>query len=273
MSIISRITVQKRNQSRYNIFLKKDNQSKETYGFSVDEDLLVSHRLYKGVELDELMIKNLQKQDDIHKSYQMALRFLSYRMRTKQEIYEYLIKKEVEPEHLAPVLDKLKTEGFIDDQAFGDSYIRTKMKTSNKGPLLLKNELIQKGVTENVAQQSLSEYPWELQLENAKKWAEKKIKTSNKRSFKMELNRVKAGLIRKGFSNDIIQEVMEDISGEQDAVVEWEALVFQGEKLWRKYAKKHDGFMLKNKVKEGLYRKGFSFEGIQRFIDEYKIEE
>lgn len=73
--------------------MKKDNQSKETYGFSVDEDLLVSHRLYKGIELDELMIKNLQKQDDIHKSYQMALRFLSYRMRTKQEIYEYLIKK------------------------------------------------------------------------------------------------------------------------------------------------------------------------------------
>ncbi|HEY4601745.1 MAG TPA: recombination regulator RecX [Cerasibacillus sp.] len=265
---ISRISVQKNNTSRYNIFLTDG--KKETYGFSVDEDILVSHRLHKGQELDETTVASLKKQDNLSKSYQLAIHYLSYRMRTTKEIEDYLNKKEVNFEHIAPVINRLKQEGLLNDLMFAESYVRTKMKTSTKGPLLLKKELIQKGITEAEAEEALKEYPKEIQTNHAFKWAQKSFARSGKRSYKMELNRIKAGLMRKGFPQHIINEAMMLLSEEQDKESEWDALVYQGEKLWKKHERKFSGYELKNKVKEGLYRKGFSFDMIQQFVDTYE---
>lgn len=56
---------------------------------------------------------------------------------------------------------------------------------------------------------------------------------------------------------------------EEDTNHEWEALKFQGEKLYQKHVKKYEGFQLKQKVMEGLYRKGFHFDMIQQFVEKY----
>lgn len=264
---ISRISVQKKNASRYNIFLTDG--ERERYGFSVDEDVLVSHRLHKGKQLTDATIALLKEQDDVSKSYHLAIRYLSYRMRTKKEIEDYLKKKEVNPEHIDLVMEQLKQERLIDDLKFAESYIRTKVKTSMKGPLLLKQELIQKGVSEADVMTAMKEYPKEQQIEQAMKWAQKTFARTGKRSYRMELNRIKAGLMQKGFSKDIISEATRYLSEELDEKNEWSALVYQGEKLWKKQERKYDGYELKNKVKAGLYRKGFSFDMIEQFVDNY----
>lgn len=62
MPFITKISTQKKNTERFNIFLD------EKYAFSVDADVLVRFDLKKGKELDELDILEIQYGDDVQKS-------------------------------------------------------------------------------------------------------------------------------------------------------------------------------------------------------------
>ena len=88
MSKVTRISVQKKNKNRYNIFLQEEGE--ERYAFSVEEETLIEAGLRKGQILDRDMIKSLERKDLLHKSYNRAINYLSYRMRSIKEIADYL---------------------------------------------------------------------------------------------------------------------------------------------------------------------------------------
>lgn len=57
-------------------------------------------------------------------------------------------------------------------------------------------------------------------------------------------------------------------NADKDIDDEWQALIYQAEKLLRTYTRKYTGYELKQKLKQALYRKGFAFSEISRYIDE-----
>jgi regulatory protein len=73
--------------------------------------------------------------------------------------------------------------------------------------------------------------------------------------------------MRKGFSYDVISIVKEELMYENNEDEEWNSLVLQAEKLKRKYAKGAQA-QYKMKMKQALYRKGFSIEIIDRYLNE-----
>src|SRR5690625_3992450 len=125
---ISRITKQKR-ANRYNIFITKNN--KESFGFGVDEDILVQHHLHKGMQLSDELIETLKKLDHLNKYYHQAINYLSYRMRSRFEIEQYLRRKEVESPHLAEIISRLDNEGLIDDREFALDRKSTRLNSSH----------------------------------------------------------------------------------------------------------------------------------------------
>jgi regulatory protein len=267
---ITRITTQVKHKNRFNIFL--NTAGGEEYGFSVDEAILIEYRLRKGLELDDSMIATLVQKDTLHKSYTQAINFLSYRMRTKKEIIDYLVKKEVDREHIDQIIMKLTNENLIDDEQFANMFVQTRINTSSKGPKLIKKELVDKGVSQVIAESALENYPIEIQYEKIKKLIGKKINSSKKESYKKQVQKLQTTLLQKGFAGGAIKEAFADVYDEKDTDGEWDALVYQGEKLLRKHEAKHEGFELRKKVTEGLYRKGFSFEMINKFLTD-KITE
>lgn len=266
MNKISRITTQKKNKQRYNIFLTqgKDDQ----YGFSVDEAILIENRLHKGMELSQDLIDELQQNDTFHKSYSLALNYLSFRMRTKKEMYDYLKDKEVDDHDIPDIMDKLINEGLLDDRQFTDAFVNTRISTSSKGPQLVKRELIQKGVSTQIAEEAMEKYTYEIQYEKAIKWIEKRLRTTKRDSFRKQHQKMRANLMQKGFSTNIINDVLAEVQNNQDADEEKEALIFHAEKLLRRHERKYTGYTLQQKIKEGLYRQGFSFDKINEYINE-----
>ncbi|MFC0521996.1 recombination regulator RecX [Pontibacillus salicampi] len=267
MAKLTRITTQKRNKNRYNVFL--DRGDGEAYAFSVDEELLIQYMLHKGMELDEETIKTLVEKDDFHKAYSLAVNYLSYRMRSDKEMRTYLSDKEVDEEKIEYVVGRLKEEGYLNDEEFAKALVRTRVLTSSKGPMLVKKELYEKGITENGILDALEHYTFEDQIEKTTKFVQKRLKQDGKKSFKEQIQKMKQTLMQKGYTNDAIQEAISSIADEKDEDAEWEAVVVQGEKALRKYASKAEGYELRHKVKGALYRKGFPFEYIDRFIEEY----
>ncbi|GAA0450587.1 recombination regulator RecX [Alkalibacillus silvisoli] len=268
---ICKISKQKKNQQRYNIFI--DNQGKEEFAFGIHEDLLIRFELRKGLELTDDQFTNIQKQDAMYRYYTLTLNYLSYRMRAESEIIEYLLKKEATEQEIAYVIERLQGEKLIDDGAFAEAYVRTKMNTSSNGPNKIKQELYQKKLSEEEIENGLAHYTKEQEVDKLVKLIEKKLNSSRKKSFQDQLNSLKQSLLQKGFTHDAIEIAFQSIDTGVDEEEEMNALRYQGEKAWRKYERKHQGIKLQQKVKAALYQKRFSGELIQQFIDEKSMEE
>lgn len=233
----------------------------------MDEDVLIKHELRKGMELEESMITKLKIVDTIQQAYSKAIHYLGYRMRTEKEMWDYLTKLEVDREHISKIINRLLDQQLLDDTEFANMFVRTRIRTTNKGPTLVKKELEEKGVSSSIANEVVKKYTYEIQYEKALKVAEKRMNRSNKNSFRKQSQQLQAYLMRNGFSQDVVRDVMVQIEGNIDSDEEWEAISHQGERLIRKHEKKLKGYELLNKLKQDLYRQGFSREMIEQFLD------
>lgn len=268
MGIVTKIQVQKNNKSRFNIYM--DNGSGEEYAFAVSEDTLIKFHLSKGKELDELQIEEILYGDQIHKATLAAMNFLSYRMRTRKEIEDFLAEKEIESFVRAEVIKKLEEQLLINDEEFARAYVRTQMNTTLKGPEVISRELREKGVSPTIIEEALVEFSFSTQLEHVVKLIEKYSGKYRKDSYKIMLQKLDMTLKRKGYPTTVIQEAFKNVEIEQDTSEEWESLQKAAEKYERKYVKLPP-YEYKMKMKGALYRKGFPMELIDRYVEE--IEE
>ncbi|WP_416829036.1 recombination regulator RecX [Ectobacillus polymachus] len=267
MAVITKMQVQKASKERYNIYIDKGYG--EEYGFSVDESTLAKHGLRKGMEIDELELADILYDEEVRQCYLKAIVFLSYQMRTKQEIEEHLSKKDYGVAVIQEAIHKLIQAGYVNDQEYAIAYVRTQYNVGSKGPIIIRRELMGKGIPQDVVISSLHEYTEDKQITNAIQLCEKKRKTlKNLSAFQLK-KKLEEMLMRKGYPSSIIAIAMEE-QEDQDADEEWTAALKQGSKLHDKYKKDRDTY--KMKMKQSLYRKGFQLETIERVIQELSEE-
>lgn len=267
---IARITTQKRKKNRYNIFT--DDGNGEEYGFSVDEDILIKYHLRKGMELEDAMIIELKKLDTIEKSYSKAIHYLGYRMRTEKEMRDYLKKQEVDHEHISIIINRLFDRDLLNDVEFANMFVRTRINTTSKGPTLVRQELTVKGVSSHIASEAIVAYTYEVQYEKALQTAKKRMNRTNRNSLRKQIQQLQAYLMRNGFSGDVIRDVVAEVQETMDTDSERDAVLHQGERLFRRHERKLQGRELLNKLKQGLYQQGFNKAAIEQFIDEKEQE-
>ena len=103
--------------------------------------------------------------------------------------------------------------------------------------------------------------------------AEKVARRSENISPRQAQQKMQQTLLRKGFSYELIRDVIENVDVEREED-EWEAIIErEGEKAWRRLSRKHDGYQLRQRVKQTLYQKGIPFDRIDQFIEEKENEE
>jgi regulatory protein len=261
MQKITKISVQQKNKERFNIFLD------EEYAFAVYESTLLKYQLVKGKELDELDIEEILYSDQINKAYLSAVHYLSFRMRTEKEIEVYLKEKEIEPFVIKEIIVKLKEQSYLNDAEFAVAYVRTQVQTTLKGRQVISQELVEKGVAKNTIEDALMEYSEEEELEHAIKLVHKYSPKYKNDAFKIMIQKVEQALMRKGYSFSVIKVAIEEADLEEDVSEEWDAIAKQAEKYHRKYAKL-EGYDYKMKMKGALYRKGFTMDLIDRWLEE-----
>jgi len=262
---ISKITTQKKNKQRYNIFI--DYGSHEEYAFSVDEEVLITFELRKGLALTDELLQQIEAEDNIQKAYNKVINYLSYRMRTEQEIRTYLKKEEITEGQIHRIVNRLKDSDLIDDLEFAKMFVRTRMNTSVKGPGLIQKELHAKGISDQNAIMALEQFPPEGQKEKALKIAKKRLNRRSKHSFQKQLDQVRAALIRNGYSADIVSKAIKEVADYRNSDEEWEAIVHHGERFERRFSGKYSDYEARQKIKEGLYRQGFHISLINEYLE------
>ncbi|AZB41889.1 recombination regulator RecX [Bacillus sp. FJAT-42376] len=263
MAFVTKITSQQKNAERYNIYL--DYGKGEEFGFGVDEHTLIKFGLAKGKELSDLDIAEITTGDQIRKAYNSALDYLSYRMRSTKEIKQQLEKKEFQPETIQEVLHQLDESGLTNDQQFADAYTRTQWQ-AGKGPDVIKQELFQKGIAQTQIEQALSLYGHEDQLDAAMVHAEKFLRKNHAISTIQVKQKLEQLLVRKGYSFNLVSEVLRSVDYGNNQNEEREALAKQAAKVSSKYNNGQD-YANRQKMKQYLYRKGFPIELIDEYLE------
>lgn len=261
MPVITKITRQKRHQDRYNIYLD------EEYAFSVDESVLIQHQLTKGKVVADFEMDDMVYEDEVRKAFSAALNYLSFRMRSEQEVKKKLLDSGYGESVALEAIKKLHDYNYLNDEAFSKALLSTEKNSSKKGPNAIRQSLKQKGIDEDTRQQVLDTYTEEDQLEVAMALAEKTLRSAQKLTPSQQKKKIQDLLARKGYPFHIGKTV---ISRLEDELVtdEWDAkLQDQGEKAWRKVSAKYNGRERRQKVKQQLYGKGFPLEIIDQFID------
>lgn len=257
---ITAIQAQKR-KGRYNIFIDGH------YRFPVSEEILIQFRLHKNQEITDDQIKVITNADSISKAYNKALDYLSYQLRTEKEIIQYLQQHKFTDLQIESVLQRLRAQGYINDLEYAKSYVRTIAKTSDKGSKVITQNLRKKGVLENDIEIALEEFPFEDQLQNSIRIAQKLARKYHREAFKIQIQKIKNGLFAKGFSSEIATEAINQLGLEKNEDQEKEQLHLQGAKIVRRYQRLPLS-QRNQKVKVALYHKGFSMDEINQFIDE-----
>ncbi len=266
MPVITKIATQKNNNERYNLYLD------EKYAFSIDEAVLIKYQLTKGKVIEAFTIDEIVFDDEVRKAYNKAIQFLSFRMRSEQEVKDKLLASDFGEAVVLEAVRKLYDHGFLNDESFTKALVATQKKNAKKGPRAIRVELKKKGIEKDLQDEVLSTYSEEEQIEIARGLIEKLINQNQSKTPLQVKQKAQELLQRKGYNFSIISQAIEFFKIEKDEA-EWDALLdAQGEKIWNKYSNKFSGYERKNKVKQALYQKGFPAEQIDAFIEKKELE-
>ena len=201
---ITQIQVQKKRKNRCSIFLD------EEYAFGLDQEIIFQYGLKKGDVLSDQQIEAIIINEEKKRAKDRALNFLSYRDRSEKEIRTKLKNVGYEENIIDWVIGELKRLKFLDDQRFAQSYAQTQMITRPVGEYFLKRELKQKGVAEELIEQTVEKaYEEKDQFSVALELAQQRKRRYKDIDEMKARKRVSDFLLRRGFSWDVVAEVME----------------------------------------------------------------
>lgn len=157
--------------------------------------------------------------DDYQKYLNKVLRFLSYRSRSEKEVLDYLQKKQTPYEIQSAIMDFLKERRFVNDEEFARGWIDQRLRSRPKSIRMLKLELKNKGISEDIATKAISSFQFSISndleqqgvndLDTAKKLVSKKIERY-RHLPKQELYQKLGGFLgRKGFDWETIKKAID----------------------------------------------------------------
>lgn len=264
MAKITKIEAQKR-AGRYNVYLDGK------YAFPVAESVLIQFRLMKGMEVDKEMAAAITAADQQAKAYSRMLDYLSHQLRTESDVVKKLKEIETPEEFIEPVLKKLRDQQLVNDHEYAASYVRTEMITGLKGPGVIRQHLRQKKVGENDIDDALEQFTPELQAENASKLASKLFQRYRNQPIKRREQKVRQGLLTKGYTTSIYDQIKDEVKPAPDQAVEQDLLSKEAAKAWRRY-RRYQGYEREQHFKQAMFRKGFDLDDVQRWLDEQEGE-
>lgn len=148
---------------------------------------------------------------DITKAKRIVFQLLKFRERSRKEIEERLKKKKFTRETINTVIDYLDKLDLINDEEFASGWMKSRL---NK-PLGLRRisfELKQKGITEEIIEQAQNNIKDNYsEYEVVSKLAKEKLQKLKNLDSKKAKGRIYSFLIRRGFSLDVINEVVSEL--------------------------------------------------------------
>jgi regulatory protein len=196
---ITSIKQQKRNPQRVNIYLDGN------YAFPLSK--IVAAWLKVGQKLRQEEILKLQFKEEIEVAFQKAVNFISYRPRSQSEVERNLKKNEVAEALFPEIIERLKRSNLLNDADFARQWVENRSVFRPRGAHALRAELRQKGLSDELIEQSISGLDEEGLARAA---AQKKLRQLRNLEWPEFRNKLSSYLSRRGFGFETAASICQE---------------------------------------------------------------
>ena len=261
MKEIKIISVEKKPRSKkYNIVTSEED-------YTISEDMLIKYHIFKDSVFTENEFKKIIEDLTLDEYFNKVLNLLSFSLKSEYEVIQYIkenekkTKKRLSLTQIDELINRIKSFGYLNDELLCnhvlDYYYRNK-----KGPLYIKQKLIEKKVDKQLIDSTIKNYTYEME----KELIEEIISKENNNNYtvkKFELN-LSNKLIRNGFSNNIVYNLVEKLEVEDNSL---ELIEKDYNKLLLKISKKDKtDYEKKQLIINGLMQKGYEYQVISKYL-------
>lgn len=220
---------------------------------SLHEDLILKYNLLitKAVtkeQLDKLLEENMS-----YIAYSLCLDYLKTKMRSKKELKEYLLNKEVKENLIDNAINILSNQGYLNDEVYCKAFINDRINLSNDGPYKIKENLIKLGISEDLVNKNITVFDNELELKKIRKLIEKQVKNNHNKSEYVLKRKIVDNLTNLGYTKSLVIKEIENVK-----ICDTDIMKKEYQKIYDKLSKKYSGKELEYKIKQKMYQKGFN---------------
>jgi regulatory protein len=201
--LITKIEKQKKARSRWNIHIDG------VFFCGLYADTILKYGLHVNEDFSEKKLHEIKEYDEYIYGKEIALNFLSYRIRTVSEIRKKLKEKKISAKTSNKIIAYLEDSGLTNDEEFAKALIEEKIKNKPVGIRVLKQKLFEKGVPKQVGEEVLEKVFENVDEKSLAMVNYRKLQPKLKGKDKNEQKRkVYEYLTRKGFGYDVINEII-----------------------------------------------------------------
>lgn len=151
-----------------------------------------------------------QNSDPVQRAKDICLRQLTVRPRTRSELRQTLLRKEIPEDVADSVLGRLDEVGLIDDAAFAELWVRSRHTYQGLGRRALAMELRRKGVADDVAAEAVATVDADAEEERARELVRKKLRSLSGGDDTARIRRLVGMLARRGYSEGLAFRVVRE---------------------------------------------------------------
>jgi regulatory protein len=165
----------------------------------------------KGAEINDKEITVLRSVQERYECTRKAVGYLARGSKSQAQLVQYLKKKKFSSDAVTGAVQYTREHGYLDDAEYASKYIADMTKRKAVGATRIKAALMAKGVSKQIAEQTIAESGFTESIEDALAAARKKIGNKGKTPEKDKLWRF---LRYRGFSDDSVRKVMKALEKE-----------------------------------------------------------
>ena len=183
-------------KNKYNVYLSNGEV------LNLQEQVITENELLLKKEMSQELYNKLVRDNKIYELMEMAVKYISIRLRSIKEIKDYLLKKGGSNNEVEDAVQKLIESGYLDDDRFTKAFIKDKLKFTTIGDHKIKMQLNNLGVSSSIIEDNMDKIDNNIIEEKIKKIIEKDKKTNKKYSGQILKNKIYNHLLNQGYSQD-----------------------------------------------------------------------
>lgn len=230
---------------RYKVYIEKEE-------YIIYEDIILKYNILSKEEITKKDLDKYLENNSFYDAYYKSVKYINVKLRCKKEIESYLLKSNYDKKIIDEVINKLISDGYLNEKIYIESYINDQINLKNIGPFKIKKDLINLGFNDELIDKYLVVFDKDIEKEKIEKIINKELKLNKNKSSFMLKQKILILLKEKGFSLELIDELINKIEFSDKEVYEKEY-----NKLYEKLSKKYSGKELEYKLKQKMYQKGF----------------
>lgn len=186
----------------YNVYLSNGEVLELNGKVITDNELLIKK------DIDNGLYDKLKRDNTICILVDTSIKYIDRRLRSINELRDYLKNKEEDTIIIEEVIDKLIDYKYLDDDRFTKAFIKDKLNFTNWGDYKIKNELKRLGVNEEIIYNNMTSINDNIYYERINKIIDKDISTNKKYGGIKLKNKIYNHLLTLGYSKEKVISII-----------------------------------------------------------------